>query len=414
MNLCADKDWRNSSPATEPGARAPLGARSAPDASMPGGSVARQRPPGKAAPEAPQRASGELSQRVGSERSELPCRTSLDTTRITCTHPADEPWANDWRDAVSDCLAPSWPTRARRMRDCGRAAVLIVCECCDAPHLVPFRCGARTCPTCARKGAAAIAGRIAARVAVHDILQESQPWDGPGDTSKLRSWRMVTLTTPAVAGERFEPRALARTVRRTRDAFPRWWRLLDWGRQSRTEGSRRKRSRRDTSYIIGQEIAPGGMVHIHALVYGEFIPQAVLQAVWSRAYGASRAIVDVRTVRGDNVASELREVLKYATKGEGNGRDDAERAAAVELAFRKVRRVELGGAIRNVRVAETDGASEDVQASDLHDDHAAHCQSCGVIGEWKWGGKVSADVVAANGGFGLLAAALAIPATDSG
>jgi hypothetical protein len=261
-------------------------------------------------------------------------------------------------------------------------------------------------------GAAAIAGRAAARVAVHDLLQEAQPWDGEGKP-KRRSWRMATLTTPAPRdpAERFERRTLRRAAKKARRAFSKWWRLTPWGRQARDE-DRRRRSRRDTSYIMGQEVAPGGMVHIHALIYGEYVPQAVLQALWQRALGVPLAIVDVRTVRGENVASELREVLKYATKGEGRGREDAERAAAVELAFRNVRRVEYGGAIRKVKIAKTDGASDDVQADDLHDAHAASCQSCGVIGDWKYGGMVSAATVAANGGFGLLAEELA--AVESG
>jgi hypothetical protein len=410
MNLCADSDSRNSGAATEAGAVAVADVREA-TYSPASGAISRHPTHDKAkAPTAPQRASGELPQREGRAR---PCRASLDTTRTSCTHPEKTEWAAAWRDAVSEHLAASWPTRARRMRECGRAAVMIVCRCCDSPHLVPFRCGARTCPTCAPMGAAAIAGRIGARVAVHDLLQEVVPWNGQG-AAKRRSWRMVTLTSPAAAdvAARFAPRSLARDVRRVRRAFPHWWRLTDWGKQSRSEGTRRKRSRRDTSYIIGQEIAPGGMVHIHALIYGEYLPQAELQALWSRALGVARAIVDVRTVRGGNVADALREVLKYATKGERRGRDDAARAAAVEVAFRNVRRVELGGAIRAVRISDSDGATEDVRDSDLHDEHAAACESCGVIGEWRWEGMVSADAVRANGGFGRLAAVF--PAVESG
>ena len=84
-------------------------------------------------------------------------------------------------------------TRCRRVersmagthaRQCGLSAVQLNCKCCSASTLVPFRCGAQTCPTCARLGAAAVADRTAARVAVHDLLMEAEPWDGSGSTQK--------------------------------------------------------------------------------------------------------------------------------------------------------------------------------------------------------------------------------------
>jgi hypothetical protein len=215
---------------------------------------------------------------------------------------------------------------------------------------------------------------------------------------------MVTLTSPAAPDveERFTPAFLREHVLKIRHAFPRFWRKTPWGMQVRDSNARGKRSRRDTSYICAVEISPSGMVHVHALVYGEFVSQASLQEIWSNTLGET-AIVDVRAVRGSKgVGEALREVLKYATKGEKGERVQPVRAAAVELALRDVHRVSLGGAVRHVRITDSAGSAEDATAGDLHDDHQMACQSCGVIGgPWIWRGTVSSERVARNGGFGL-------------
>jgi hypothetical protein len=144
------------------------------------------------------------------------------------------------------------------------------------------------------------------------------------------------------------------------------------------------------------------MVHIHALVYGEYLPQRLLENAWGDAV-RERARVDVRAVKSEKgIAGALREVLKYATKGEKGQRTQAERAAAVESAFRNVHRIALGGAIRKIRIADSSGSSEDVRTTDLHELRVMSCEECGVVGEWKWVGIVDEGIVQENGGFGLL------------
>jgi hypothetical protein len=144
------------------------------------------------------------------------------------------------------------------------------------------------------------------------------------------------------------------------------------------------------------------MVHVHVLVFGEYVPQWQLQAAWGTALGVAAPVVDVRRITGpDGVAGALREVLKYATKGERGTRTQPTHAAAVELAFRRVRRVELGGALRGVKLPDSNGDSEDVKPEDLHNDQAAACEVCGTVGEWAWLGIVSATVVQMNAGFGV-------------
>lgn len=342
---------------------------------------------------------------------------SLDTQGTSCTTPLTQQpaaqWVREFKDNVANELDHIWTTRANALRQCGSFAVQLKCRGCDAPHLVPFRCGARTCPDCARLGAAAMAGRVGARVALHDLLMEQQPWDGIGPAER-RSWRMLTLTSKAVAhiDDRFQVGALRRQVRTVRQAFGKFWRSTPWGSQVR-HGAKRKRSRRDTSYIYAIEISPRGMVHAHVLVYGEYSSQAALSELWSRALG-ERARLDVRAVRDRaGVSGALREVLKYATKGESRSPAVAVRAAHVELALRNVHRIALGGALRNVRISDSTGAVEDVTAADLHDCDELSCHSCGLIGEWRWSGIVEPGVVQENGGFGILKRFVA-PFVESG
>ncbi len=366
--------------------------------------------------------------RAGSARALARARspsTSLDTTRTSCNQPstarrsghadggrvagprgADPEWVYTFREAVATELSGDWPERATALLACGSDAVLMTCGSCGAPTYVPCRCGARTCPTCAWLAAAKIADRMAARVRVHDKLMQEQPWDGPGPAVR-RSWKHVVLTRRAAADRRsrFNPETLQALVRDTRTAVTGFWRRTAWGRQVRDPGVRKQRARRDTSYVCAVEVAPGGMVHVHTLVYGEYIPQRQLQEIWTRVLGESLAIVNIQNVKengSEGVAATLREVLKYATKGEKGVRDQACHAAAVELAFRHVHRVSIGGALRGVKDGTSDLGTEDVRSEDLYDTHAAACEACGTVGEWLRVGFVSREAVARNGGFGLV------------
>ena len=343
-----------------------------------------------------------------------PSFTSLDTTQTSCTHPADPLWTHAFRHGVADALADLRPKRAERIRRCGEAAVRMVCAGCGASHIFPERCAARTCPVCARRSAASIAERLNERIQIHDLIMESEPWDGPGESPRTaygdrhgRSWRLITLTTPALENEadRFDPERLRQDVRADREALLRFWRSTPWGRQVRDPGSRKKRVRHDTSAVAGLEVAPGGMVHMHLLVYGEYVPQAILAEEWGRALGLDGpAVVDVRSVNPGDVAGGIRETLKYATKGEGSGRDQARRAAAVEYALADTKRISIIGALRSVKGRSEVADSEDAKPEDLHADHDAACQACGTMGEWKWAGRAPPWAVRANDGWGAVLA----------
>jgi len=323
--------------------------------------------------------------------------TLLDTTETSCTHPADPTWAHDFRHRVAAKLRPLLSKKARRLGDCGERPIVMVCEGCTTPHLFPERCKARTCPTCAHRTAGAVAGRLLERIRAHDVVMESQPWDGTG-LAQRRSWRLVTLTSPAPSDVevRWDPTALRDAVKSVGDALARWWRMTPWGRQVRDQ-SRSKRARADTSAVGAQEIAPGGMVHWHVMVYGEFVPQDTLAAAWASALGVPAAIVDVRTIRGD-ISDGIREALKYATKG--TGEDQVARASAVEYALHNVKRIRTYGALRGI-LGRSPEPDDDGTSEDVHDHHEAACEACGLVGEWRWTrSRAGNELVARNQGWG--------------
>lgn len=390
---------------------------------------------------APRSASERSERQTGPEGRPVPLLETLQRRNIS--HPIDPATVppdvdliytdsraeHEYRANVAAVVAEfGWVSRAGAMRACGKAAVEIHCTACAAPHFIPFRCGARTCPTCARAAADGLVCRMMAKVAVHDEAIKAEPWDGTekydaltyyrrGESVKApvgwkeRRWRMVTITRrPEDVADPYNPDFLRAQVKQSLRLYAAWWRATPWGRQVRDAGSRRKRARRDTSYIVGVEVAPGGMVHFHAAIYGEYVQQRALLAAWRHVLqttgnAASEKDGGVRVERvrdAGDVEAALREVLKYATKGQtvdGIERmPTAYQAAAVELAFRNVRRNSIGGAIRRFA---TD-ADADAQDADLHDDHVSACEACGTVGEWRWERFRGRDYVLRNGGYGIV------------
>jgi hypothetical protein len=241
--------------------------------------------------------------------------------------------------------------------------------------------------------------RAETRLAVFDMTQVGQRFEGPGAQQKL-GYKLLTLTTrtPSSPQGRFDPCALRERVSVMRGLFRRFWRRTDWGRQVRDLATGRKRSRRDTGFILALEIGPGGNVHLHVLVYGEYVPQAILQDLWTEVVGEKLAIVDIRAAR--DRAGALRYILKYLLKGARNARPFPELAAAVEYALRRVRRVEIVGAFRTAGGARRTG--EDVSPAEVSEARNGACEACGKVGSWKWDGRVPPEHVAVFGGFGLI------------
>lgn len=327
---------------------------------------------------------------------------------------ADDPRAHYFRRAVAAALEPWWPRRAVALATCGEAGARCDCADCGTPHVLPYRCGARACPTCARQ-ASAIACEKVARQAESAALELLEPWDGIGPARK-KAWRVLVLTTAAAKteAERYDADTLRASVLAVRRAWGPFWRGTPWGRRVHDvskRGKPTKRVRRDTLAAMGMEIGDGGMVHIHAAIYGEFVDAQTIAAAWKKACPMGGHVY-VRLMRehrgGPPVTSAssgafrnaLREVLKYLTKGHKTAADlgagalvsRARRAAAAEYALRNQRRVETCGALRLV---------PSVSAEDVATEGKA-CTSCSAApSAWTWRGLRAPEYVRQNGGFGV-------------
>jgi hypothetical protein len=229
-------------------------------------------------------------------------------------------------------------------------------------------------------------------------MQVGQRFEGPGAPQRC-GYKLLTLTmrTRYRRQERFKMDGLLTQTSAVRGHFRRFWRKTPWGRQIRDRITRRKRSRRDTGFILALEIGPSGNIHLHVLVFGEYVPQAFLQSLWSEIVG-ELAIVHVEAAR--DRAGALRYVLKYLLKGSGSTKPRPQDAAAVECALQGVRRVEIGGAFR-MAAAKWSASQEDVSAAELMEAERGACGSCGTIGWWSWMGRVNRGEVARLGGFGF-------------
>lgn len=313
---------------------------------------------------------------------------------------ADDLGAHVFRHQVARALWQEWPQRAKALESCGEAGARIRCSCCQAAHLAPYRCGARSCPTCAHIASAVAVDRVAARAERAVELGAATTWEGDG-WPRSKQWYMLTLTqqTAGRYGDRsrYELVNLVPAIRRVRRGWGPFWRTTRWGSlviaPSPYTGRRGSRTRRDVMFAMGLEVAPGGMVHAHASVYGEAVEETELRKLWQAAIGRA-GFVKLRRMQAatpDDFRQSLRETLKYVTKGERGPRRH-EVAALVERALQRIRRVELGGALR----LRGDLASPQslVYAS------AQQCEGCGEKGQWEWGGMRAPEYVVENGGFG--------------
>lgn len=324
-----------------------------------------------------------------------------------------------FRARVASYLAPMWVSRANALKVCGDAAVKLRCECGDA-CLVPYRCGSRSCPSCARIVAARKTARVANRVDLAFASKRfpeyidgalvsrtiDELWDGKGKPRR-KGWKLFTGTSRAGAvPQRYALDVLVERIQRVRGAWGPFWRSTPWGARVRlprvdSDGVFKgysRRARRDTAAVMGLEVAPGGMVHCHAAIYGEHVESAELAALWHDALG-ERAFVKIKAMRAksaDDFNSALREVLKYVTKWDKMPGSREQRAAMIEAAMRGVRRIEQIGFIRSMPGAD----------ALVEHDNPESCAGCGRSDGFSWSSIWEPDKVRANGGFGPVVALL--------
>lgn len=169
----------------------------------------------------------------------------------------------------SDFLSAHYPSVFARYDVCREAPILFRCECGHG-FRVPNSCGVRTCPDCGEFAEARLVKRYAS--AFRDLRRPDRV-------------RLVTLTA---AYPTISPASYRAVYRQFQEVLGLYW---------------------DT-YLCSLQVSPKGMVHCHAMVYGDFVAQSELSDSAREVLGCP--VVDIRRVY--NVREAVRYVVRYAVR----------------------------------------------------------------------------------------------------
>lgn len=171
--------------------------------------------------------------------------------------------------------------QADRFEACGLQYAIVRCRDCKGPIVGPKRCDVRICDSCARKFAAMVGTRMV------EIAKELTPKNG----KRLGFLTLTKKTFPNYRPTSNEARQLFRNARKLINQF---WPKKDGG-----------------GGFAVLEVGDNDNLHIHALIYGQYVPWEVISKRWLELTGDS-FVVDIRTVR--NPRKGIGYLLKYVTK----------------------------------------------------------------------------------------------------
>ena len=171
--------------------------------------------------------------------------------------------------------------QADRFESCGSQYLKIGCKDCQTHIICPKRCEVRICTTCAKKYNYRIRKR-------QSSLIKQFP------KTKLKRWMMLTVTKKV--NKYYSP-----TTSDAKDLFKQY-RKLSNKLYPKSQGC--------GSFAV-LEVGQENNLHIHALVYGYYVPQSKISKLWLELTGDSK-IVDIQEVK--NQRHSLNYILKYLTK----------------------------------------------------------------------------------------------------
>jgi hypothetical protein len=241
--------------------------------------------------------------------------------------------------------------QANRLRECGQLISVRTCRDCgsNAPDTARLltTCQLRLCPTCARYMA------NAARSKGKELLRQMTRTSG----CRFFALHLSSRFDPSNPAE-FTIDAIASRCQAVKQAAK-----YVWNRVLKHPGA---------GFITALEVAPGGMVHIHAIYYGRYQDVNVIRMAWLEKLSDSPQLrIDAVSKPEDAVP----EVFKYMMKLAAPRNDeragqwmDPVLAARVEVALSGKRRSESYGAFRGVKLEEE---PPEEQPTELR------CEACG-------------------------------------
>jgi hypothetical protein len=172
-------------------------------------------------------------------------------------------------------------SQADRYEICSMQYAKIGCTSCGRVFIGPRRCETRICESCAQKYAARIRGRQMA-IAAHLVPKGGR--------------RLLFLTLTQKTHPRYRPQSCdaRRVFRNTRKLMNHFW--------PRKEGC---------GAFAVLEVGQDWNLHVHALVYGHYVPQEDISNLWLKLTGDSR-VVWIKEARG--AQKYINYLLKYIAK----------------------------------------------------------------------------------------------------
>lgn len=221
-----------------------------------------------------------------------------------------------WREQIYQSLLDmSMYPEARKWRDCGQKGIVLRCQNNpDHTYYVPFHCDLRICPVCGNRYAARI--RKQYRAALEEL----------GRISRRNGKNLKLLTLTKRSDNELTPESI-------RDFQKKVGRMI--------------RKFYDGGLSV-REVGKGFNLHAHAIVFGEYVPQAELSKAWLKLTGDSQ-VIDIRRVKRRKIP--LTYILKYISKP--CKFDRPEDYVVYLKAIRGTRRVHSYGALYGIKPSES-------------------------------------------------------------
>ncbi len=209
---------------------------------------------------------------------------------------------------------------AKRFTNCRKQFVHYECLKCSQQYIGLWRCEVRVCCDCAKKHFARVLGEF------EKFVIQLKPRPGYRIS-------MLTLTKRVSDPQFLESCDL-------RELFKKARKLIN-SLYPKKDGA---------GALAVLEVGEGFNFHIHALVYGPFIPQARISELWHRLTGDSK-IVDIRQSKSPRKA--VRYILKYILKPAPI--DDPKAIAQYLDLITGVRRIHRFGIFYDLKLSRTEG-----------------------------------------------------------
>ena len=177
--------------------------------------------------------------------------------------------------------ADSLYIKARRLKNCRSKHRILMCKSCGQRYITPSRCEIRICDYCSKKYAMRFRSKLM------DFIKNISIKNG-------KTFMFLTLTMRTSPNQKLSAIVLRKLFKDARKLINKLY-----------------PKKNDCGAFAVLELGKHNNPHIHALVFGHYIPQADISKLWHKITGDSK-IVDIRRVKnGKHSANYL---TKYIFK----------------------------------------------------------------------------------------------------